>query len=173
MKAAGELARILFVASIVFGGGCESGPFKRTVASDKTSEMLSMYTSYSAAEVDIIPLTEFVSSGTAEGSPEIKAYVSLVDPFGSQVKSPGVFRFELYEYVRHSSESMGRRVSIWPDIDLTGSEENNTYWRDYLRAYEFRLPFELRGGRTHVLQVTCLCPTGRRLSDEFVIKSGE
>ena len=67
--------------------------------------------------------------------------VSLLDPFDCQIKSPGVFRFELYEYVQRSAEPKGQRVIIWPDIDLTECSENNNHWRDFLRAYEFNLDF--------------------------------
>jgi hypothetical protein len=91
----------------------------------------------------------------------------LLDSFGCQVKSAGVFRFELYERVERSAEPKGRRVVIWPDIDLIDAAANNENWRDFLRAYEFNLDFDLQGSQNYVLQVTCLCPGGKRLSAEF------
>ena len=69
-------------------------------------------------------------------------YAALRDSFGSCLKAPGVFRFELYEYVQYSSEPKGKRIIIWPDIDLTDAAENNEYWNDFLRAYEFSLDLE-------------------------------
>ncbi len=125
---------------------------------------------YAPAKVHILPLTEFVNVGDAERQSQVKLYVSLLDSFGSQIKAPGVFRFELYEYVQRSAEPMGRRVAIWPDIDLTNAVENNKYWRDFLRAYEFYLPFDADSDKTYILQATCLCPDGRRLSAEFNLK---
>jgi len=130
----------------------------------------STYTSYDPVKVDIMPLTEFVSPGDAEGTPKINVYVSLLDSFGSQKKSPGIFRFEMYEHVQRSAEPKGGRSAIWPDVDLTNAAENNKYWRDFLRAYQFNLPFEPSGNQTYILQVTFLCPTGKRLSDEFTLK---
>ncbi|MHC4620101.1 MAG: hypothetical protein ACYTEQ_20330 [Planctomycetota bacterium] len=173
MKTAGTVARILLIVSFLAGGGCEVGPPVPPGVSEGGSDLLSTCASYSAAKVDIIPLTEVVSPGTPDVTAEIKAYVSVLDSFGCQMKSPGVFRFELYDYGRRSPEPMGRRVGIWPDVDLTEVSTNNDYWRDYLRAYEFRLPFELQTNRTYLLQVTCLCPTGKRLTGDFELKTGK
>jgi hypothetical protein len=100
----------------------------------------------------------------------IRAYVSLLDAFGSRIKAPAAFRFELYERVRHASDQQGRRLAIWPDFDLSDASENNLRWRDFLRGYEFSLDCSLEVGRRYLLQVTCLCPSGRRLMDEFVVK---
>jgi len=83
---------------------------------------------------------------------------------------PGVFRFELYERVVRSAEPKGRRIVIWPDIDLTGAAENNEYWRDFLRAYEFNLPFEAQIKQCYILQVTYLSPSGKRLSAELSLE---
>jgi len=115
---------------------------------------------YAPAKVHILPLTDFANVGNAEKQTEVELYVSLLDSFGSQIKAPGVFRFELYEYVQRSADPMGKRVAIWPDIDLTNPVENNKFWRDFLRAYEFNLPFEPAGDKTYILQTTCLCPDG-------------
>ena len=127
-------------------------------------------TFYGLAKVHILPLTEIIQADDEQGQPEVKVYVSLLDSFGSQIKAPIVFRFELYEYAQRSAEPKGRRIVIWPDIDLTKPAENNKYWRDFLGAYEFSLPFELEGDEGHIIQVTCLCPNGKRLSTEFALK---
>ena len=60
-------------------------------------------TRYAPVKIDIAPLTEFVPADQTR-KPRIKLYVSLLDQFGSQVKSPGRFRFELYVYVPRSAE---------------------------------------------------------------------
>ena len=169
-----RLSSVVCLLTMFLGGaGCEqmpglTGPATQT---DDDFKRLSVYSHFAPAKINIMPLTEFISPGDARQA-NINLYVSLLDSFGSQIKSPCVFRFELYQKVQRSSEPKGRRVIIWPDIDLTDLVENDEYWRDFLRAYEFNLPFELRLGRTnqsYILQVTSLCPTGRRLSDEFVL----
>ena len=119
-----------------------------------------------------MPLTEFISVDDARQA-KIKIYVSLLDTFGSQIKSPVTFRFELYEYVQRSAEPKGKRIIIWSDIDLTEPAENNVYWRDFLRAYEFNLPFEQAANQSYILQVTCLCPNGKRISSEFTLRHSE
>lgn len=134
------------------------------------SNGLSIYTHYAPSKVYILPLTELTRPDTDEEQPKIKVYVSLLDSFGSQIKSPGVFRFELYKYVQRSIKPKGKRIAIWPDIDLTNPVENNKYWLDFLRAYEFNFPFESESDKSYMLQATCLCPNGRRLSAEFALK---
>ncbi len=152
--------------------GCEqkSKLFDMSNQSNNKLEKLSVYTRYSPVEVDILPLTEFVNVGEAQQS-QINLYVSLLDLFGSEIKSPCVFRFELYEKVQRSAEPKGRRVVIWPDIDLTEPTENNQYWRNFLRAYEFNLPFGPASNQTYIIEVTCLCPTGKRLTSDFTLST--
>jgi len=111
---------------------------------------------FAPVKVKILPLTKFIDVRSTEGKTAIKSYVSLIDSFGSQIKAPGIFRFELYEYSQRSSEPKGKRVAIWPDIDLTNPAKNNDYWRDFLRAYEFNLPFEPAGDKSYILQTNCL-----------------
>lgn len=164
---------VCLLAMLLGGTGCEqmpglTGPATKT---DDDFKKLSVYSHFAPTKINIMPLTEFISPGDARQA-NINLYVSLLDSFGSQIKSPCVFRFELYQKVQRSAEPKGKRVIIWPDIDLTDPVANDEYWRDFLRAYEFNLPFEFRLGRTnqsYILQVTSLCPTGRRLSDEFAL----
>lgn len=139
---------------------------------DNDIDKLSCYVSYAPVKIDILPLTEFVGPGNTQQS-KINIYVSLLDPFGSQIKSPGMFRFELYEYMQRSSEPKGKRAVIWPDVDLTDPVPNNDYWRDFLRAYEFSLPCGQTGNQDYILQVTSLCPNGKRLSSEFTLRQSK
>ena len=171
MKAAGIIFRVFFLCSILAALGCEpkAAPVESPAKGDDTL-IVSAYTSYSPVSIKIMPLTEVAPAGRDEGESNINIYVSLLDSFGCEVKSPGIFRFEIYERVLRSSEPKGRRVVIWPGIDLTDAVENNNYWRDFLRAYEFKLDFEPQKNQSYILQVTCLCPSGRRLMDEFVLK---
>jgi hypothetical protein len=163
----------LFVFLAV-NSGCERmlAPFDPPAGTDGDLDRLSVYDSYAPAKIDILPLTELVSAADIDGA-RIDLYVSLLDTFGSQIKSPGIFRFELYEHVQRSAEPKGKRVTIWPDIDLTDPVTNNEYWRDFLRAYEFDLPFEQAGSQNYILQVTCLGTSSKRLSSEFTIKLDE
>lgn len=118
-----------------------------------------------------MPLSEFVSDNEQQNLSKINVYVGLLDRFGSQSKSPGIFRFELYEHLQRSAREKGRRVAIWPDIDLTDAQQNNFYWNDFLRAYRFELDFEPQGEKKYVLQVTCICPNETRLTGQYVLKS--
>ena len=116
---------------------------------------------FAPTQVEILPLTELVNG---EQGTQLNAYVSLLDAFGEKVKAPGTFRFELYEYVQRSAEPKGQRLDIWPDIDLNDPAENQKYWRDFLRAYEFAFATAVASNQTYVLEVTCLCPNGKRLT---------
>jgi len=170
MKAVGAIVRFFFFVLLLLEAGCEQGPVEPPSPTDSTYNLLSAYTPYTAAKINIMPLTEFIHISGVEQASKIKVYVSLFDSFDCQIKSPGSFRFELYEYVQRSPEPKGRRISMWPDFDLTGSAENNSYWRDYLRAYEFNLDFKPQINQSYILQVTYLCANGKRLSDDFVLK---
>jgi len=176
MRTVGAILRIFFVCLLLACAGCELGLEGGGVAPavDEDSD-IPIYARYAPVKIDIMPLTELVDagdSGIGEGS-RIKVYVSLFDRSGCQIKAPAVFRFELYEKVQRSAEPKGNRLVIWPDVDLTEPGENNKRWRDFLRAYEFDLDFEAQSKRVYVLQVTCLCPDGKRLSNEFVLERAE
>ena len=159
-----------FLCLLCIVAGCDG---QRVFRLPARADKLSVYASYAAVEVEIMALTELVVGDSEDESKKIKAYVSLVDFFGCQVKGPGVFRFELYRRVRHRSEPKGKRVAIWPDIDLIRLDKNNEYWQDFLRAYEFELDFEGAAAdeQGYVLQVTCTCPGGRRLLAEYKLGS--
>jgi len=171
VRAAAVILQVLFFVSLLVEAGCEQSslPPELSANAGNDSNRLSTYSRYASVKIDILPLTEFVNVGGAQEA-KINLYVSLLDLFGCQIKSPGVFRFELYERVQRSAEPKGKRVAIWQDIDLTDPVKNNEHWRDFLRAYEFNLPFEPGGSQSYILQATCLCPSGRRLSAEFALK---
>ena len=171
MKPLCIISRLLLLTLLSINVGCEQpiGPNEIPATANSDINKLSFYARYAPSKIDIMPLTEFVSPGNTQQS-KINIYVSLIDPFGSQIKSPGMFRFELYEYMQRSSEPKGKRVVIWPDVDLTDPTTNNDYWRDFLRTYEFSLPCEQANSQDYILQATCLCPNGKRLSSEFTLK---
>ena len=152
---------------LLCGAGCEPTD---TELAPKTNNGSNRPSEYGPAKVYITPLTEFTGTGDDEALSNIKVHVSLLDEFDCQIKAPAVFRFELYDKVPLSAEPKGKRILIWPDIDLNDAARNNEHWRDFLRTYEFDLPFEPKKGNTYILQVTALCPDGKRISAELTLK---
>ncbi|MFA7486122.1 MAG: hypothetical protein WCZ89_08865, partial [Phycisphaerae bacterium] len=69
--------------------------------------------SYLAAKVNFLPLTEIIGAKTSGESGKITAYVNLTDIAGAAIKSPGTFRFELYEHIKELPDSKGKRLAIW------------------------------------------------------------
>jgi hypothetical protein len=193
MKVIAAISRVFLPMLLLTYAGCE--PVRTTGAppADHNTAEAPLCVYYAPVKIDILPLTEFVALDGSSEPHTIDTYVSLLDSFGSQIKSPGKFRFELYEYVQRSAEPKGRRVMIWPESDLSDPNSGNRYWtdlsdpaannrswRDFLRAYQFNLPFKpapregaLRPGREYVLEATCLTPNGSRLTAEFGLKRRE
>jgi hypothetical protein len=126
--------------------------------------------SFAPVRIDILPLTEFSGVGENGLNTTLNVYVALLDAFGSQVKAPGTLRFELYDYVPRSAAPKGQRTALWPDVDLTHPVENNQRWRDFLRAYEFELDVRADRSKTYILEATCLCPDGKRLTCEYRVR---
>jgi hypothetical protein len=151
---------------LLCGTGC--GP-ANTGSSTKTDSGSNQLSEFGPVKVDIMPLTEFAAADGNKPS-KIKVYVSMLDAFNCQMKTPAVFRFELYSMVPHSTEPKGKRIHVWSDIDLKNQAKNNEHWRDFLRAYEFDLPFEQKENQSCILQITALCQNGRRLTADFTLK---
>ena len=128
--------------------------------------------SFAPTRIEILPLTELVESTDGQGGVQLEVYLSVLDAFGSQMKTPGKVRFELYDYVQRSAEPKGERIARWPDIDLTDPVENHRYWQDFLRAYEFILRAEASRNKTYVLEATFLRPSGR-LSTEWLLRPSD
>ena len=171
MKQVPVIFRIFLFILLSIGAGCNQPETlsENSDTTDNNAVLLSSYARYAPVKIDILPLTEFSSLGDTQRL-KLNLYVSVLDQFGSQIKSPGMFRFELYEYMQRSAESRGKRVIIWPDVDLTEPAKNNDFWRDFLRTYVFILPFEQAVSQDYVLQVTYMCPNGKRLSSEFTLR---
>ena len=171
-------ARFLFWAILLMfflsSLGCEpaSQPVRVPPETKNDLDLSPFYTRFAPTKIDVLPLTGLTKTEASQRT-RLNLYVSLLDAFGSQIKTPGVFRVELYDYVQRSAEPKGRRTAIWPDIDLTDPIANNKHWNDFLRAYRFDLPLEQGGGQDYILQVTCLCPTGSRLTSNFTLRNQE
>ena len=168
MKAVFVVFEASFLCLLLVAAGCQSVSGSAGEQGKKVD--IGIYADYGPAEVYIMPLTEFTGDADGGDRSVISVYVSVLDTFDCQVRWPGVFRFELYEYLQRSANPKGRRIFIWPDIDLTESGENNSHWRDFLRAYEFSLDYADKDAQGYVLQVTYHCPASKRLSAEFSLK---
>ncbi|MEJ2648838.1 MAG: hypothetical protein P8016_10575 [Sedimentisphaerales bacterium] len=163
---------LMLLFPVTFGCAHLTSPTNQIPGPAGQTSALSIYSEYAPVKIDILPLTEFnVNKETSQD--EINLYVSLLDSFGSQIKSPCIFRFELYLKVERSSEPKGRRVMLWPDVDLKDLKINSEYWQNFLRAYEFHLPFEPQAEQPYILEVTCICLNSRRISSEFELKTSE
>ncbi len=172
MKTASVIAQIVFLVLLLAAVGCEPPQVgikknETPLKSVNDCNEVSFYARYTPEKIDIVPLTEYAGDSDAGEESKIKVYVSLLDSFGYQMKAPGIFRFELYQRVPRSAEPKGKRIMLWPDIDLTALVENDNHWRDFLRAYEFSLPFESEADQNYILEATCISPNGKRLSAEF------
>ncbi|MBN2590172.1 MAG: hypothetical protein JXA96_09945 [Sedimentisphaerales bacterium] len=165
-------AVILLILFLCFFSGCNnpnSSSGRSTEIERSNPNKIAIYAEYSPVKIDILPLTEYtINEESLEG--EINLFVSLLDVFGSQIKSPCIFRFELYPKVQRSSDPKGGRVMIWTDMDLIDPKVNNDYWQNFLRAYKFSLLFELQSNQTYILEVTCICPNSKYLSSEYTLK---
>ena len=182
MRVITPIWHVAFPVLLLTCAGCEPVQITGPIPSDVNSPVVPVCVYYAPVRIDIIPLTEF-SGLDAGAEPQIDAYVSLLDAFGSQVKSPARFRFELYERVERSADPKGERVKKWPEsdpadpntdelywTDLSDPAANNRHWRDFLRAYQFSLGFRPTPQTAYILEATCLTPDGRRLTTEFHLK---
>lgn len=164
-----RLSGAICAVIILFVCGCQPQQEKRSVNPGLAggANNTDVYQAYRPVRVAFLPLTEIKAAEQAHLDETITAFVALVDSDGSAVKWPGVFRFELYEYLPQSTERKGKRLHIWEDVDLRGFKENSEYWRDYLRAYEFSLEREATGHTKYILELTCITPDGKRLMRQF------
>jgi len=152
---------VLLMFMIAGGPGC--GPVQPPPSAPNQIP-LNACGGFAPAWVRFVGLTGFDAPTGAVGA-NIRAYVDVLDAFDSRIKAPATFRFELYEYVPRSSEPRGRRIQMWNDIDLTDATDNNAYWRDFLRCYQFELPIPTAPpAGTYILEVTALTRRGTHLS---------
>ena len=160
------MVMLIFALPLVFTLGCETVPSKSKPGIP--AKDISVYNKYLPAKIDIMPLTEFTGS---DDDCQLQVFVSMEDSFGSHIKSPVVFHFELYHYQQRSARPKGKRITIWDDIDLTDSAKNNKYWQDFLRTYQFQLPLDPKDLQASILQVTAIIANGKRLTAEILLKT--
>jgi len=152
-----------FVIAMAFYAGCSDQPSGSGFLIGPAPPC----TRFGPDRIDVLPITALAT----EHDSTINVYVCLLDSFDSQIKTPAVLRFELFERLQRSADPKGKRLAIWPDIDLTDPAANNNLWQDFMRAYLFSLPLQKSSAENCILHVTCFCPSGRRLSADFLIKS--
>ncbi len=174
MKYVFVLSQTSFFFCLVLIAGCESNTtaLNKPALNTNSDKHAILFADYAPVQVDVLPLTAFTAIDKNEPDllSAIRVYVSLYDIFGSSVKYPGTFRFELYEHVAHSSKKKGKRLVLWPDIDLVDVTKNNKYWQKFLLAYEFVLEFEPNPEQNYILQITFQSPLGSYLSADLVLK---
>jgi hypothetical protein len=154
------------IAALVFLAGCQSPTAPTASPSAEPVAPAELCWGYQATDIRIVGLSGFSEERYGQIGSQMEVVVEMLDSFGMRIKSPGVFRIELYEYLPRSNDPKGKRVFAWPDADLTRPSDNNTVWRDFLRAYRFDLSMDLRPviPSSYILEVTCLTPTGKRFT---------
>lgn len=183
-RSALRVGPVFLTVTLLFLGGCGEPqatpapptPAERPAAGTGRETVkrppAAMTPGFAPVRIHLLPLTELTESSTGRSSGMLSVYLSLLDEFGSSVKAPVILRFELYAHVPRSANPKGQRIAIWSDIDLTDPARNHSYWRDFLRAYEFKLDVQIETDETYVLEATCMCLEGRRLTAEFTLKPG-
>jgi hypothetical protein len=157
-----------------FGCGPVEQPVEKPSLKPKDSNTVAaskfVIDDFAPVAVEVMPLTEItISTDGRQGI--VNAYISLLDSFNCSLKWPAVFRLELYQRDFLTAEQKGKRVQIWPDVDLTDVTNNNKYWKDFLRAYQFTLNFEPYERADYVLLVTCFLQNQKRISAESPLKA--
>jgi hypothetical protein len=172
MKKLSFLTKVFFVFAFVFYAGCSTTP-----PGADSSPSLSLFrdsspcSRFGPARIDVQPITSIAPASASDREAAINAYIGLIDAFDSQIKAPAIFRFELFQRLQRSADPKGKRLIVWPDIDLTDPAANNNLWRDFLRAYLFTLPLEKSSADNCILHVTVICPSGKRLIADFIVRS--
>lgn len=130
-----------------------------------------IYEDYGATQIRIVGLSDISPDPQLPNQSLLNAYVDLLDAWEHKVKSPGTFRFELYEYTPRSNEPRGRRLFLWADIDIIDPDKNNLYWQDFLRTYKFELEMDYppSKGQNFILEATFITPRGTVISDTHQI----
>jgi hypothetical protein len=158
-----------FMVMLLILVGCEPDYSPAPRQSAQTITECEILNAYQPVKAVFLPLSDVQSSGKTSDPDTITAYIALQDSTGSAVKAPAVFRFELYQFSSFSADPKGKRLYIWDDINLNAFNENNRHWRDYLRAYEFRLLYTCPDCRKYILEVTCMAPSGTRLLADIIL----
>jgi hypothetical protein len=158
------------IFTLAFYEGCSTTPpgAEPTPSPIRDSSACSRF---GPARIDVLPITSIAPASASDHDVAINAYIGLIDAFDSQIKAPAVFRFELFQRLQRLANPKGKRLMVWPDIDLTDATLNNNHWQDFLRAYLFTLPLQKISADNCILHVTVICPSGKRLTADFVVRT--
>jgi hypothetical protein len=170
MKTISFLTKLFFVLALAFYTGCSTTP-PGAGSSPSLFRDSTPCTRFGPARIDVLPITSITPASASDSDSTITAYVCLIDAFDSQIKAPAVFRFELFQQIQRSSDPKGKRLIVWPDIDLTDPAVNNNLWQDFFRAYLFSLPLQKSSPENCILHITCFCPSGKRLNADFIVRT--
>ena len=151
----------LFIIAVLFNFSCEKHQTTTSVSMPIQPIDANSLCAFTPIEIEILPLTAF------SDDEKLTVYINLLDAYKAKIKAPVILRFELYERTESMLSSSGKRVLIWPDFDLGDPGQNNIYWRDFLRAYEFEFEFAPKQDQKYFLQATCITPLGKRLIAAF------
>ncbi len=157
------------ILTMAFYAGCSTSPPDGSPAPSLFRDS-NPCSRFGPARIDVLPITAIEPASAADRETSISAYVSLIDAFDCQIKSPVIFRFELFQRLQRSSDPKGKRLIVWPDIDLIDPTLNNNIWQDFLRAYQFSLPLQKISADNCILHVTVTCPSGKRLTADFIVR---
>lgn len=162
--------KLLFVFGLALCAGCSGSSSGSGFPFDFARPDIAMCERYGPARIDILPLTALVQAQDSTRDSTLNVYICLLDSFDSQIKAPAVFRFELFERVKRSTDPKGKRITIWPDIALMDPALNNNHWQDFLRAYLFSLPLQKLSAGDYILHATCISASDKRLYADFLIQ---
>ena len=116
MRVVSSLAQwVLCCAGLLLAVGCGKPATSRST--EQTQGGLE-HICFSPAKIRVSPVTALILPTNADGMARIRVCVALLDPFESYLKAPGTFRFELYERILRSAVPKGKRIRMWPDMDL-------------------------------------------------------
>lgn len=124
---------------------------------------------FAIKEFSVTPLTKFVE---ADDKAVLKLVVDALDSTGHRSKARFSLQCSLYRYLPRTADNKGELVQSWRPISLDAAAENNEYWNDYLRSYEFELGLDdLPGEQWYLVEIACQIPSGNRLFYEFMLKT--
>ena len=149
MKTTKLLIILFFVLSIAFYAGCST----TQPGADSPPSLFHDSTPcsrFGPAKIDVLPITSIAPASDRDAA---------------------IFRFELFQRLQRSADPKGKRLIVWPDIDLTDPAANNNLWQDFLRAYLFSLPLQKASADNCILHVTVICPSGKRLTADFIVRT--
>lgn len=162
--------KLLFVFGLALCAGCSGSSSDSGFPFDFARPDSAICERYSPARIDILPLTTLTQTPDSRRDSTLTVYICLLDSFDSQIKTPAVFRFELFEHAQRSTDPKGKRLTIWPDIALTDPALNNNHWQDFLRAYLFSLPLQKLSAGEYILHATCITPSDKQLYADYIIR---